>query len=175
MASGGVTHKGNVWTTPTPVRLMGGAFWTPSTTIDWTAVTATDAWDGTADNDGTSNIAEAFDNDEIMDGVAVTPIFYFADSGISIAAGADCRSILKATSASNITLYSFSVNAAALLDVFEGGQALRYTQATTPTGAGDWTDTATKRAATGFWIDGFDDGVSTGTTIAGTPMLRGMV
>lgn len=162
MASGGVNHKGNVYTNPSPKRAMGGVILLPSTTLDYTGVIATDAWDGTADNDGSSNIAVAIDNDQTVELGAGYTLFWLSSASLAMVAGTDYRTLIKATDASNITIYELNFNAAAIQDSQEGGQAFRWTQATNPTGAGDWTDTATKRAFTGFWFDQIDDGVQTG-------------
>jgi hypothetical protein len=57
----GPNHRGNVYTPPTPRRAMGGWVLIPSSAVDYAFVVATDAWDGTADDDGTSNLAVTVD------------------------------------------------------------------------------------------------------------------
>jgi len=64
------------------------------------------------------------------------------------------RLVLEPTSATDITSYHFSVNAAAVMDVEEGGQNFHYTEKKD----GGWTDTVTDRPMIGLLIDQFDDG-----------------
>lgn len=165
MVTGTNNHRGNVWTNPSPKRMLGGIFLAPSTSIDFEAIVALDAWDGTADDDGTSNLWVQADKDRFL-GLG-SPHYWLSDQFLDVPAGNDCRSVLKATSASTITMNYLPVDSAGLLSMLEGGEALRWTQAHNPTGAGDWTDTTTKRAMTGFWFDKTDDGAS-----AGGAMLR---
>lgn len=172
MTSGSVNHRGNVYLNPAPKRAVGGVFLMPSSSIDYGGVIAADSWDGTADNDGSSNISVDIDCDETNE-AATQPVWWISSSFLEMQAGGDYRTLLKATQGGSITLYRYTVNAAAILDVVAGGRALHWTEAHNPTGAGDWTDTPTKRAIAGFWFDQIDDGAGGGGGLKTHPGFTG--
>lgn len=80
---------------------------------------------------------------------------------------------VKPTTANNIIIYYANVSDANHLSVWPGGVNFNYT---TRVDAGSWAaHTTTRRLLAGIRISSIDDGAGGGTTIAGTPMLRGMV
>jgi hypothetical protein len=172
----GPNHRGNVYTAEVPQRCFGGWF-VLNSAVDCDYVIAVDGWDGTADNDGTSNIAVTIDKD-FQTAAAVstgTPIFIISDKTLDFAAGQDYRSVVKATVAgTNVTIYRIQVDSSAILNQITGhGTALRYTSAQNPTGAGDWTDVNTKIAFNGFWCDQFDDASGGGGGLLTHPGMSG--
>lgn len=161
-------HRGNVYTNPTPRRAMGGWFTHPQAAVDTDLIIASDAWDGTADDDGTSNLHMLLDNDESASLALL--IFMLSDQTLTMDAGTDYRAIVKPTSATAVNLYRVEVNSAAIFEQM-GHTNCRYTSANNPTGAGDWTDSTTKRAFCGFWVDQVDDGAGGGG--GGGPLISG--
>lgn len=77
-------------------------------------------------------------------------------------AGSTYRIGVEPSSATTISLYDFSVNAAAIMDACGLGQNMYFTSSKNPTGTGDWTDVTTRRCFLGLQIDQLDDGVSAG-------------
>lgn len=152
-------HRGNVYTNPTPKRCIGGWCLVPSSSQDFDLIIATNGWDGTADDDGSSNLYLSVDKD--IYGTNGYPAFLLSDQTIDFAAGSKYRSLVKPTTGTNITFYRMEVNSAAIMEQV-GLTNLIYTAANNPTGSGDWTDTNTKRAFCGFWVDKNDDGAGAG-------------
>lgn len=79
---------------------------------------------------------------------------FMFSSPVSLTASSTYRLAVK-PGASNVTLYSFDVNAAGLLDMMSGGQGIYWTQ---QVNAGGWTETTTRRPLMGLIIDGIDSG-----------------
>ena len=69
------------------------------------------------------------------------------------------RLTLLPETATNVTLNEFTVNAAAIMDAFAGGQNVHLT---TRTDAGAFTDTVTERTMMGLIVDQLDDGAGGG-------------
>ena len=94
---------------------------------------------------------------------AITQIVRF-DGTQELAKDTYYRLVVKPTSATDLGLKEFDVDAAAIMDSFQGGQDFHHTYRTD---AGSWTDTTTKRPLMGLICDAFDDGaglVQTGMT-----------
>jgi hypothetical protein len=147
-------HRGAAWTATVPMRCMGGWIVT-NNNGDYEFIIATNAWDGTADNDGSSNLTIAVDKDQIG---STAPVFLLSSGTLDFAASSVYRAVCK-PGATTVTTYHGVVNAAAIMDQFELGQAFALTTANNPTGSGDWTGTATGMPLTGFWVDSVDNGV----------------
>jgi hypothetical protein len=71
------------------------------------------------------------------------------------------RIVIKPTTGTNVTIYDYDVETAAIMDAAPGGQDFHYTSANTvtPSGEGDWTNTVTKRPFLNIIIDGLHDGL----------------
>ena len=72
------------------------------------------------------------------------------------------RLAVKPTTATNVSLYSFSVNAAAIMAAFVGGT--QWYQSTR-TDAGAWTDSTTNCPFIGLHLSQLDDGAGAASTI----------
>lgn len=90
---------------------------------------------------------------------------------VTLTKGASYRLVMKATSVNNVGAIECTALAVATMGGFPSGDVAQLTIGT----AGSWTETTTTRPLHSLMIDQVDDGTGTGTTIAGTPMLRGMV
>lgn len=163
-------HRGTVYTAQIPRRCIGAWYHHASAaSADFDLIVATDAWDGTVDNDGTSNLAGAIDKDWWP---TATMLYFLSTNSLALSAGSEYRSLLK-PGAANAPLAIATVNAAAILGQTPGGVSYRYTTAQNPTGASDWTETDTKIAWTGWWVDQHDDGAGGGAS--GSGYSRGRV
>jgi len=147
-------HRGNVYLNPTPKRCIGG--WINYQNAGLDCIIASDSWDGTADNDGTSNLTFAQDVD-LRGFSSGLPSFFLSSTSLEMSAGVDYRVIAK-PGGSSITAAHMNVNAAAIMDTLQFGQSLISTSANNPSGAGSWTDSGTKRFEMGFWFDQLHDG-----------------
>ncbi len=75
------------------------------------------------------------------------------------------RLVIEPSSATNLTINDFTVNAAAAMDAMDGGQNFHLTSAKNPAAEGDWTNTTTRRPFMGIGIKGLDD--ATGSSAGG--------
>lgn len=154
-------------TWPGPLKIDGvGGIWTPSAAgADFDVV----VYDGTS---AMSNGTVAVDGD---DATGAAQRFGYAQlpGMVTLAANTTYRIALK-PNATNITLVYFEVAAAGHFQAHVGGEAWAYT---TRVDAGSWAAaTTTRRPFLWPYVCAMDDGAgSGGTTIAGTPMRRGMV
>lgn len=155
-------HRGGVWTVSVKCRCVG-AWMQSNWTQNFSAIVATDNWDGTADDDGTSNLVAAVDKDQIQSS-SNAPGFFIFDSSMTFTVGAKYRAIYKPTTVSNTPFYHATLTAAAVADQCDLGQSYGLTTANNPANSGSWSDTSS-RPFCGFWLDGFDDGVATGGPI----------
>ncbi len=153
-------HRGNQWTAPVPVRAVG-AWVVTSNAQNYDLIVATDNWDGTADNDGTSNLAVSVDKDQVAG--TGPPVFILSSTSLPFTVGTIYRAILK-PGASSVTTYESTVSAAAIYDQLELGQTFFRSTATNPTNAASWSPGTTSRPYCGFWVDQFDNGASTGVS-----------
>ena len=137
-------HRGGVYT-PTVGKVVVGQLLTCNYNADFTSIVALDSWDGTADNDGTSNLTTALDKDVLSASTqSGIPGFIIYSKSLTVPASTKVRTLIK-PGGTNITFPVITVNAAAILGHFDLGQTFCYTAANNPVGAGSWTDTATKR------------------------------
>lgn len=139
-------ERGSIIRFPAPVRV--GAAWVR---IDL---------DGDADlvlydSDGITALETVSMDKDVRQGlVGRTRQIRFATDR-ALLANTNYRLVVKPTSVTDLTIYDFDVNAAALLDGVEGGQTWQYTQRTD---AGAWTQTVTKRPWMGVLVTHIDDG-----------------
>jgi hypothetical protein len=152
---------------PFPYRVRG--VWWIATQIGSSSVVVT-----LYDSDG-STVLESVtvDTEQVQTTSAGLKYLYFT-AKYDLDASTSYRATLTNSSGSNVTFGGFEISAAAQMDAFECGQNFHRTERTD---SGAWTDTTTKRPWMGLLVSAFDDGASVGggTTIAGTPMRRGMV
>lgn len=125
------------------------------------------------DSDGSTPLATCSLDPDVRGTTSGSPSFARFASDITLSAGTNYRLVLKPTSGSSIGIREFTINAAAIMDSFEGGQSIHHTSRTD---AGAWTQDTSRRAFMGLLVTQLSDDVGAGgTTIAGTPMRRGMV
>lgn len=161
-------HRGAAYTIPTPKRCVGGWAITDNAG-NYDFIIATDAWDGTADNDGTSNLTIAIDKDQVG---GTVPAFILSDKSLTFAAGSKYRALYK-PGATTITVYHLAVNEAAILGQTELGAAFVETTANDPTGSGSWTDATTRQSFVGFYFDQSDNGAGAGGGLMTHPGMSG--
>lgn len=124
------------------------------------------------DSDGGTVLRSvAFSNTGQASGATDANWRYFS-SPVILEANTVYRLVYKSTAdspANGITVFVVSVNAAAIMDVLDGGQAVHRTERTN---GGAWTQTATQRvfASLGVIIDQVDAGAG-----GGTPTLMGAI
>jgi hypothetical protein len=149
--SGPTTRHGNNYTFPFPVRVSGAWFWLTSTGGDVVI--------NLYDTDGTTVLATSGTIDKDFMGSSVEGICYAPFTApVTLGATGPYRLVYAPTTTSTVTGYEFTVPAAAVMDAFPGGQAVYAAEYI----SGSWTDTVTKRAYLGLFLNGFDDGVSAG-------------
>ena len=166
--TGGADEYALEFTFPGPVKVDGGGgLWAH-------AVAGSDAdlivYDGTT---AMTNGSVTFDGDFAVNANARASLGQFP-AMLSLTKDTTYRLALKPTSANNVTLSYFDVAAAGHFQAHTGGTAWCLTSRVD---GGSWAAaTTTRRPFLWPHICAIDDAVSTGgTTIAGTPMLRGMV
>lgn len=108
------------------------------------------------DNSSTALLTKSFDKDN-RQGTGIGFHFLRFGGSQAISANTTYQLAIKPTTATSLTIYSFDVNSAALLDQLSGGQNFNHS---TRTDAGAWTDTATRRLFIGLMLDGIDVGSS---------------
>ena len=156
-------HRGNVFVPPAPLGVVGAWAWIENAAggtglLDF--ILATDDWDGTADNDGTSNWVVTLDNNIATNRGLV--YIQFSTRAL-LSKNATYRLLLKSETGSDINMYQGDVNTSALLNAADRwGTSMYLTTANNPTGAGSWTNTNTSRVFMGLWVDQIDDGVGGG-------------
>lgn len=125
-------------------------------------------------SDGSTVLAtKSRDKDTLSSAFIRWPDHFRFSSSIQLSANTTYYLSIKPTSTTALTLYSFDVSAAGLLDVTPGGQNFHWAQ---QTDAGGWSATTTRRPIAGLMIDGIDDGTGGGSgggaPIIGSPIVR---
>ena len=149
-------HIGMIFQIPFPIRVTG---------ISFILDTDGDVDIKLYDSDGTT-VLETLSLDKDIRGSAGGTIqqFLFASTHL-LAKDVNYRIVVEPTSATNVRIYFFDVNAVAVMDGFSGGQKFHYT---TKKDAG-WTETITRRPFFSLLCDQFDDGAGGGA--GGAPLL----
>jgi hypothetical protein len=146
-------ERGNVVTLPFKARASGIAFYgfgAAGTTYDLVLY----------DTDGSTVLAAiTVDSDVTQLNSQNMRAHYFDDTTVTLSAGSQYRIALKPNAATNVTLGSFTVGEAGVLDAVAGGQAIHHTQ---QTNGGGWTETTTQRNLISLIIDQLDDGAGGG-------------
>jgi hypothetical protein len=106
------------------------------------------------DSDGTTPLATASTDKDIRGTTGGNNGFARFPSDVTLSINTNYRLSMKPTTVTNITLYTFDVNAVAILGALEGGTAIHYSAKT----AGVWGQTATRRPLIFPWITALDDG-----------------
>jgi hypothetical protein len=147
--------------------------------IGWGTLTA---WAGNGtwtlyDSDGTT-VLGSFTTDK--DSMIANPNSSYFHSGhfaaVELLANTYYYAVLQPLSGSNVALRAYDVSTAAWLDGSSGGQDYHWVERLVA-GSGAFTATLTRRGTIHLYETAYDDAVQVGggTTIAGTPMMRGMV
>lgn len=121
------------------------------------------------DSNGTSVLATVAVDASALGGAGQTGLYVPFPSSPAILANTAYRVAIKPTTANNVTLLEFTVNAAAIMDAFEGGQNF---QASERTGAGAWSQTATRRPIVGLLVNAFDDGSNLAQVVADVAQIK---
>lgn len=154
-------ERGNVVTLPFKCRVCGIAYYgfgAAGTTFELILY----------DTDGSSVLAAITVDSDVIQTNAMGPNYhYFDDSPVTLSAGSQYRVVMKPGGATNVTLASFTVGEAGILDTIAGGQNIHHTQRTD---GGSWSQTATTRNYMGLIIDQLDDGAGSG---GGGPLVGG--
>lgn len=111
------------------------------------------------DSDGTTALETVSLDKDVRIGTSPRIFFLLFSGEQSLSANTNYRLVLKPTTTTNIRSEAFDVDAAAIMDAFEGGQKFHHTERTD---AGAWTETTTRRPFMGLIIDGFDDATGGG-------------
>lgn len=111
-----------------------------------------------SDGDASSPAATATVDKDFTDGNIPGVVLVRFNAAVTLVKDTNYWLAVVPTSATDLTLYFFDVNAAAVMDAFEGGQNWQYATGKDPTSTGDWSMTATRRAFIGLLCDQFDDG-----------------
>lgn len=107
------------------------------------------------DSDGTTPLATCtLDADISRNGQPNVRTVFFPAS-VELAAATSYRLAVKPSSGSNVSIYTFTVGSAGVLDAIPGGQTWHYTARTD---AGAWSETTTTRPWIGLLIDGVETG-----------------
>lgn len=105
-------------------------------------------------SDGSSTaLTSSYDKDINASGAGRFGMFKF-DSTFSLLKDTNYRFVIKPTTATNITIYTFTVATTTALDQMEGGSNFHLTERVD---AGAWTDTTTRRPMFALILDQFDD------------------
>jgi len=139
---------------PFPARITGVEFHT-------LAVAGADFTVQLYGSDGSTLLGSvAQDGDLNRNGSSAFPSRLLFDSPVEVAKDVYYRIVIKPTTGTNVTIYDYDVETAAIMDAAPGGQNFHYTSANTATPAGesDWTNTLTKRPFLNIIIDGLPDG-----------------
>lgn len=119
------------------------------------------------DTDGTTSLGQATYALNERGGTSAGLFFFPLDdatgpASISPTVNSTYRVGVEPSSGTSLSVYDFTVSAAAFMDAFDLGQNFYKTTAKNPAGTGDWTNTTTQRVFMGLIIDQLDDGVGGG-------------
>jgi hypothetical protein len=105
------------------------------------------------DTDGSTVLRSvSWDGDVVgnASGAEMVRLLFASDVTLAVSLTNPYRIALKPTTANNVTLLDFDVNAAGYLDLLPGGSAWHHTQRAD---AGAWSETTTKRSMVGLLLD----------------------
>jgi hypothetical protein len=111
------------------------------------------------DSDGTTVLTSLVVDPDQAGSANAGPYRFLFPATVALAKTTNYRISVLPSSASNNTLTDFTVNTAAMMDAFDGGQAFHLT---TRTDAGAWTQTTTQRPFIYLLLSAFDDAAQDG-------------
>jgi hypothetical protein len=161
-------HIGIRFQLPFPARVSGCWVWVdPDGDFDVILVDS--------DGDATSPLATAtLDKDHVISAGTVSIAKLLFDATPTLSKDTNYWLAVRPSSATDLSIYNWTVNSAGIMDCFEGGQNWQYSTGKDPAGTGDWTTVATKRMWMGLILDQFDDGAGGGgASILGGGNLAG--
>ena len=124
------------------------------------------------DSDGTTVLRSVdVDDDAVASNTGIS-IFSAEIAPLTCAATTNYRLVYLPSTTTDVTLHTVSVNSANMFGGMAGGAAFHYTERDS---GGTWAQTTTTRPVFYMGLGSYHDGTGGGTTIAGTPMRRGMV
>ncbi len=123
------------------------------------------------DSSGTTITSVSVDGDNYLGTTLDALGTFMFDGAYDLSANTTYYVSVEQTTANNLALFQFSVDSAAHMGAAPGGAQFYLG---TRTGAGAFSDTTTSRPLVYLIPGGFSDGSGGGTTIAGTPLLRGL-
>jgi hypothetical protein len=138
---------------PFPARITGVEFHT-------VAAAAADFTVQLYGSDGSTVLGSVAHDGDLNSNAGSYPSRLLFDSPVEVLKDTYYRIVIKPTTVTNVTIYDYDVETAAIMDAAPGGQNFHYTGANTatPTGESDWTNTLTKRPFLNIIIDGLHDG-----------------
>ena len=160
---------GNVWIPRFNCRVVGVWVW-----MDLDGPVAVKFYD----TDGVTVLAQgtAAANSRTADNAGIM-VFPFDDvtgaPAVTPTVGSTYRIGVEPSSATTLSIYDITVDAAAVMDSYPLGQNFYRTQAKDPTQVSDWTDAMTRRVLMGLIIDQLDDGVAAGGGLLTHPGMSG--
>jgi len=149
-------HIGIRFQLPVPCRARGCWLWTDmSGDFDVILVDT--------DGDASAPIATAvIDKDFTRASGTVTIAKILFAASVALAKDVNYWLATRPSSATDVSVYNWTVESAGIMDCFGAGQNWQYSTGKDPTGTGDWTTTATKRMWAGLLFDQFDDAAGGG-------------
>jgi hypothetical protein len=122
------------------------------------------------DSNGTTVLASYTHTGFVAANTNPTTGTYFFTSAVNLLANTFYRVSVLPSSSNNAALTGFTVDSAAIMDSFDGGQDFHLS---TRKSAGAWTDTTTQRPLIYLMSDGFDDGAGGGGGLLTHPGMGG--
>jgi hypothetical protein len=131
---------------PVPVRVSGAWVRTnQGSTGDYTVTLY--------DSDGVTSLASVAVDASQLAVLSGLNVFCLFTNDATLQPNTFYRLAIKPTTGNNVSIYDFTVNAAAIMDAVEGGQNFR---ASERTGAGAWSQTPTRRPFMGLLVTELD-------------------
>jgi hypothetical protein len=149
--SGTATNRrGNIFQVPFPCRAKGAWAWVDADG-DFTIKLY--------DSDGTTVLATTANVNRFQrQGAAGALSFVPFTAAATLAANTSYRIVVVPADTTNLSTYDFDVPAAAMLDMFPGGQNCHASVFTSSA----WVETTTRRGYLGVFLDAFSDGIGAG-------------
>lgn len=118
-------------------------------------------------SDGVTVIAEqSIPATYVRSGSSANLYRMYFNTRVTLAKNTDYYIVVKPSSATNCSVFSFSISSTDYAAASFGGENCAMATAKTPTGTGDWTITTTQQVLIGLLVTGFDVG-DTPTTLTG--------
>lgn len=124
------------------------------------------------DSDGSTVLTSLTVDDDQMYQVSHSPNRYLFDDTQELTINTNYRLTVLPSTSSDIHVDYFETDSAAIMDAFDGGQEVHWTERTD---GGGWTETTTRRPFMGLILDQLDDGVGAGAGGVGSLIHGGLV